>query len=165
MMNAKQMAKENRVSYQTVLHWIKKGYFGPVQKDQRGNYLLAEDLPLPYRADGKIERDTTLMKCFLDASDLGRSVHKNMFPRIKGDRYDRLLSYMREAHLLETQEPCPGVVRFSTTPEGLALLNAEPKAQSKVFERVLECARLALTAAEFGLTFGPQIAELLKSVA
>ena len=127
--------------------------------------MLPDNLPLPYKADGKTERDTTLMKSFLDASDLGRIVHKDMFPRISDARYNRMLTYAVEAHLIEMQSPYPEVIVLVSTPEGRAIISAEPKVQSKVIDRVLEGTKVALALAEFGLTFGPQIIEMISSVA
>ncbi|MBQ9414938.1 MAG: hypothetical protein IJU16_07430 [Clostridia bacterium] len=43
----------------TVRRWIQKGFFGDVPKDKNGAYILDEDLPLPYKTNGKIERDTS----------------------------------------------------------------------------------------------------------
>lgn len=163
--SAWKMASDNKVSYGTVLRWIRKGYFGNVGKDKNGAYMLPDNLPLPYKADGKTERDTTLVKSFLDASDLGRIVHKNMFPRISDARYNRMLTYAVKAHLIEMQSPYPEVIVLASTPEGRAILNAEPKVQSKVVDRVLEGTKVALALAEFGLTFGPQIIEMISSVA
>ena len=163
--SARQMALDNKISYNTVLRWIRKGYFGNVEKDKNGVYMLPDNLPLPYKANGKTERDTILLKSFLDASDLGRIVHKNMFPNISDEKYDRILTYAVEAHLIEMQSPYPGVIVLASTPEGRAIISAEPKVQSKVIDRVLEGTKVALVLAEFGLTFGPKIIEMISIVA
>ena len=163
--NAWKMASDNKVSYSTVRRWIKKGYFGKVEKGKNGAFILPDDLPLPYKADGKVERDTTLLKSFLDASDLGRIVHKNMFPKISEARYNRILAYAVEAHLIEIQSPYPGVILLASTPEGRAIINAEPKVQSEVIERLFAGTSVAIALAQFGITYGPQIIEKVSHVA
>ena len=59
----------------------------------------------------------------------------------------------------------PEVIVLVSTPEGRAIISAEPKVQSKVIDRVLEGTKVALALAEFGLTFGPQIIEMISRVA
>ena len=163
--NAWKMAKENGVSYATMLRWIKKGYFGEIEKDKRGAYILPDDLPLAYHADGKTVHDSTLLKDLLDASDLGRCVHRKMFPNIEEERFNRILAYAAKEHLVEIQTPYPGVTLLSSTPEGRALINAQPKVKSKVIDRVIAGANLVITLAQFGLNYGPQIVEMIHSVA
>lgn len=162
--NALKMSIEEKVSYSTVRRWIRKGYFGEVKKDKQGYYSLPDELPLPYVTNGKIERDTSLMKALLDASDLGRSVHKNMFPKISMDRYSRILASAVTAHLVETRSPFPGVTQLVSTPEGRAILNADSKTQDKIFEKIAAGAKVAIVLAEFGIQYGPQLLDFLSSL-
>ena len=163
--NAKTMAKDYHVCYTTMCRWIKKGFYGDILKDTSGAYMLPDDLPLPYKANGKTERDTSLLKCFLDASDLGRVVHKNMFPRISEARYNRLLLFAIEEHLVEAYSPYPGIVQLMSTPEGRALLMEEPKTQKKIFEIIQRGTPLLVALSEFCIMCGPQLLHMLSPVA
>ena len=80
--SALKMSKDSGVNYSTIRRWIKKGYFGEIKTDKNGRYVFPDNMPLPYKSNGKVERDTTLLKNLIDASDLGRIVHKEMFPKI-----------------------------------------------------------------------------------
>ena len=79
--SALKMSKDSGVNYSTIRRWIKKGYFGEVKTDKNGRYVFPDNMPLPYKSNGKVERDTTLLMNFINASDLGRIVHKDMFPK------------------------------------------------------------------------------------
>ncbi|MBQ9414453.1 MAG: hypothetical protein IJU16_04935 [Clostridia bacterium] len=91
------------------------------------------------------------MQAFLDASDLGRSVHKAMFPKVSDYRYKRLLTMAVESHLVEICSDHPGIVQLVSTAEGRAILNAKPKIRQRIFEMILKGIPAAVAFVEFGI--------------
>ena len=162
--SALKMSKDSGVNYSTIRRWIKKGYFGEIKTDKNGRYVFPDNMPLPYKSNGKVERDSTLLKNFIDASDLGRIVHKDMFPKIDGFRYDRMLKCAVDAHLVEIRAPYTGVVQLVSTEEGRAVINTTPKVQNQIYEKIVAGINVAVVLAQFGIQCGPQIINALQMV-
>lgn len=160
--SALKMSKDSRVSYSTICRWIKKGYFGEIKIGKNGRYTFPDDMPLPYKSNGKVERDTTLLKKLIDASDLGRIVHKGMFPKIDSFRYDRILKCAVDAHLVEIRTPYAGVIQLVSTEEGRAVINATPKAQNRIYEKIIAGVDVAVVLAQLGIQYGPQLINALQ---
>lgn len=163
--NVTEMKRIWGVSGNTVLAWIRKGYCGEVRTDPHGYYLLSDDLPRPYRSNGRVEKDSSLLKCLLEASDSGCSVHAAMFPRVGEFRFGRMLDFAVQSHLVETREPVPGVVQLLSTAEGRAVLGAKAGVQDKILDMLVKGISLATALAEFAIHCAPQIAQTLQNTA
>lgn len=163
--SARQMAKDCGLNEKTIRSYIKKGYFGEINQDSRNRYILPDDMPFPYVASARTERDSTLLKAFVDASDLGRFVNKGMFPKIDELRYHRILDYAVNNHLVEVHEKYPGVYQFLSTEEGRAILSTEPKVQKQIYDQILTGVKIAALLAEFGIKYGPAIVTMLQATA
>lgn len=161
--SVREVAAQNHVSIRTVERWIKKEYFGYIPKNRIGHYVLPDDLPLVYKANGKTERDSVLLKNFVDASDLGQIIHYKMFPKFDEYRFNRILQYAEENHLIIIRMPHAGIKQLLSTPEGRAVLNAEPKVQKRVFENLATGTSLVIALAELGIQYGPQIIQWVQS--
>lgn len=155
--NALKMSNEKGEAYSTIRRWIKKGYFGELEKGENGRYVIPDDMPLPYKTNGQVDRDTTLLKTFIDASDLGRTVHKDMFPKVDEFRFERMLNYAVDAHLVEKRSPYTGITQLLSTEEGRAIINATPEEQKEIIQMLLSGTEVAVALATFGIQYGPQI--------
>ena len=162
--SALKMSKDSGVNYSTIRRWIKKGYFGEIKTDKNGRYVFPDNMPLPYKSNGKVERDTTLLKNLIDASDLGRIVHKEMFPKIDCFKYEHMLKCAVDAHLIEIRTPYKGVIQLVSTEEGRAIINATPKVQNQIYEKIIAGFNIAVVLAQFGIQYGPQIINALQMV-
>ena len=160
----REVAAQNHVSIRTVERWITKGYFGYIQKNRFGHYVLPDDLPLVYKANGKTERDSVLLKSFVDASDLGQIIHYRMFPKFDEYRFNRILQFAEENHLIIIRMPYNGVKQLLSTSEGRAVLNTESKVQKRIFEKLVAGTSLVIALAEFGIQCGPQIMQWIQNM-
>lgn len=162
--SVREVAAQNHVSIRTVERWVKKGYFGYIQKNKTGHYVLPDDIPLVYKANGKTERDSVLLKNLVDASDLGQIIHDKMFPKFDEYRFNRILQYAEENRLIIIRMPYAGVKQLLSTSEGRAILNAEPTVQKRVFEKIAAGTRLVIALLELGIQYGPQIMQWIQSI-
>lgn len=137
-MNAFEFARKYDKNYTTVLNWIKKGYLGELNKDKAGRYVIPDDMPVPFKADGKVNQDTTLVHHFLEASNCENSISSTMYPKVRTERFNRLLNETVDKGLVNKSEPFPGVIRLESTELGRGILSAEPKEQNKMIEAILK---------------------------
>ena len=132
--SVREMAKQKGVREKTVRRWIESGYWPGSLRDEKGEYVLPDDLPAPYTSYFCVERDSDLLLCLLDAADLGQIVYPNIFPNFSDERFDRVLSYAEEQHLVERRTPYPGIIQLISTTEGRAMIGEAKKEHKNVFD-------------------------------
>ena len=132
--SVRQVAKEKGVREKTVRRWIESGYCPGILRDEKGEYVLPDDLPTPYKSYFCVERDSDLLLCLLDASDKGQILYPNIFTSFSDERFNRVLSYAEENHLVERRTPYPDLIQVISTPEGRAMIDAEKKEHKNVFD-------------------------------
>ena len=80
---AKEYARNKGIKERKINGWFKAGYLGETTKNEKTRiYDIPEDTPVPYSADCRITRKSSLWKEILDAADLQQAIFPSMYPWI-----------------------------------------------------------------------------------
>ena len=138
-MNEKEFAKEKNVSLQTVKRWTSEGrnYLGDLKKDENGDYIIPADMPLPFSTNRKVTKASTLLTQLVEASNKGRSVNRNMYPRMDEEVFYSTIQIAVSSGLVKIKIPYKGVNKLLPTAEGLAYLKANKISKEKIYEMII----------------------------
>ena len=87
IMNVKEYARKMKVSTSTVYDWIKKGYLPNVKDVETGRINIPEDMPRPYKSNGKTKKIDKLEMEIIKAANLQQSLYPKMFPLVREDTF------------------------------------------------------------------------------
>lgn len=139
-LNAKQFAERcGRKDTAIIKKWYDAGYLGDATKDEKtGVYDIPEDTPIPYAANVKTQRNSTLRTQLLDAADKNQMVVASMYPLISNDDFRAQLQEMIDNNLLEVVTTVSGQSYLRIKSAGQAILANTSTAQERksVFEKI-----------------------------
>ena len=121
--NAKEFAKAKGVSKRKIKPWFDAGYLGAATRNEKtGVYDIPEDTPVPYAADSRIKRKSSLWNELLDAADLQQSIYPSMYPLLSPQLVETQIEEFDEAGLLNVRTSTSGAMYLDITPEGRTFL-------------------------------------------
>ncbi len=139
-LNAKQFAKRcGRKNIAIIKKWYDAGYLGKATRDEKtGVYDIPEDTPIPYAANVKTQRNSTLRAQLLDAADKNQMVVASMYPLISNNDFRAQLQEMIDNDLLEVVTTVSGLSYLRIKSAGQVIITNTSNAQERkrVFEKI-----------------------------
>lgn len=167
-MTVNEYKKLHKSTKGTIEGWIEKGYMPGVEPPMTEDTVIPDDMPVPYRSNGKTQKNSTLFAEILRAADVNQSVYPAMFPKIPDAVFFHVLSEMVEKEYITIQESATGAPFVSLAVEGIRYQQQEKRAQKTAGERFaagLNTVQGLLTVAQIVYTMYPQAVQLFQTLA
>ncbi len=123
-LNEKQYAAKHSRSTDYIKRCNDWGLFGKNMKDSKtGVYEIPEDIPVPYKANARIKRNSALFMELLDAADLNQSVCYQMYPNFSKDAFEDLLKDLVSEKLIQIRKTSFEIRYLCLTEKGIEYKN------------------------------------------
>ena len=96
--------------------WIKRGYMPGVVLTPDGDAEIPEDMPRPYKSNGKTKKISKLAEEIIKAADMQQSVYPQMFPMIREDTFKRTVLHLIDCHIILPCRSSTGAPFFELLP-------------------------------------------------
>lgn len=138
---AKEYAKNKGIKERKIKKWFEADYLGLATRNEKtGIYDIPEDTPVPYSADCRITRKSSLWKELLDAADLQQAIFPSMYPKLDPELVQSQIDEFASGGLLTVRTTNSGCKYLDITPEGHAFLQSLSEAElKKTLEKAEKC--------------------------
>ena len=129
---AKEYAEKKGINERKIKNWFRDGYLGDTTQDPKTRiYDIPEDTPVPYDADRRITRRSSLWKEILDAADLQQAIYPSMYPKMEPEVVQTQIDEFAKGGLLTVRTTKSGCTYLDITQEGHDFLQSLSEAELK----------------------------------
>ena len=131
----------------TIDKWIEKGYLPGVVDPVTGVIDIPEDMPRPYKANGRTKKLPSLILELLKAGEESNSVYPAMFPQIRPDTFERMVQQLVEGGYLTVHYSSTNVRYLEITLAGIELLRQDKRDRQQTISNILTALNILSSAA------------------